>query len=79
MGVYFGSSSQTRKKLKTLLCKLVTQPNYDLITQTVENLDLRETRQLVYHSKRNLSNLIRNIIFIESETFCQTYWNVNGI
>ena len=45
----------------------------------VENLDLRGTRQNIYHSKRHSSNLIRNIIFIESEAFCQTYWNFNGI
>ena len=76
MGIYFGASSQMRK-LKQWLWKLATHRNHDLIT--VENLDRRGTRQIIYHSKRHLSNLIRNIIFIESEAFCQTYWNLNGI
>ena len=49
------------------------------LPKTMENFDLRKTGQNIYHSKRHLSNLIRNIVFIESEAFCQTYWNLNGV
>ena len=35
----------------TIITQINHYRNYDLITQTVENLDLRGTRQIICHSK----------------------------
>ena len=46
----------------------------DIITKTMENADLRETKQIIYHSKGIDESYPKNVLFIEFEPLCQKVW-----
>ena len=44
------------------------------LPKTMENEDLRETKQIIYHSKGIDESYPKNVLFIEFEQLCQTLW-----
>ena len=44
------------------------------LQKTMENADLRETKQIIYHSKGTDESYPKNVLFIAFELLCQNVW-----